>query len=118
MARFRLLLLALALWPIPAGASVRVASDAGDAVVSRIAPEYSHEVARSGGMQELLHRHEAARRDARTRLADGDPAGPVRTLDVAQLATDLCAFHVPPVDHVPALCERLPYYATAPPLRR
>lgn len=118
MARFRLLLLALSLWPIPAGASVRVASDAGHAVVSRIAPEYSHEAARSGGVQELLQRHETARRDTRTRLADGDPAGPVRTFDAAQLATDLCAFRIPPTVDVPALCERLPYDATAPPLRR
>jgi hypothetical protein len=118
MARFRLLLLALSLWPIPAGASLRVPSDAGAAAVSGVAPEYPHEAARPGGLEELLHRHEAARRDARTRLADGDPAGPVSLSDVAQTATDLCGLRIPPVDHVPALCERLPYYATAPPRQR
>lgn len=115
------LLVLLSLWPSPAAASGRAPEHRNGGVLRRAGLEYAHQVVRSTGGLELLQSVEARL----PRGANGSSAGThgpfllsgheriaARVRLLVRETSDQAAHAWTP------LCERLPYYATAPPARR
>lgn len=113
-----LVLMTLSLWPSPAAAEAHAHAGQHPGQIGAPSVDYAREVLRSASGLEVVRRLDGQSGGGSTRLPP--PEHLLSGYELVSLRVRLLARAEPgsAQDPVAPLCERLPYYATAPPASR